>query len=349
MPKRLALFFDGTWNTPDSNEDVDGDKNTNVCRLYKAVLPAGGGTKQVAWYQEGVGTKWYNRLRGGIFGVGLSTNIQNGYRFLIDSYEPGDEVFLFGFSRGAYTARSLVGLVRNSGLLKKEHASLVPQAYSLYRTRDKEGGGADSANARFFRQKYARDAKIKCLGVWDTVGALGVPLSSFEWFNRSYYAFHDTELSGIVENAFHALAIDEHREDYPATLWAPKAKPNQRIEQVWFAGAHSNVGGGYTDKVLADITLDWMAGRATSCGLIFDRAKLPRIQESNVRGAVRDSYKEFMGGKYAKARKPYYRAIGSAEHGFEEIHPSVVGRLGSGGYSLDKHRVGKFVKGLPQR
>jgi uncharacterized protein (DUF2235 family) len=154
MTKKIVLSFDGTWNTPDQNID-DGDESTNVWKLHDAILPVdGNGAQQDKWYEKGVGTKWYNKLRGGAFGVGLSKKIQEGYQHLVKTFEDGDLIYIFGFSRGAYSARSLVGLIRNAGLLKREHVKRVSEAYSLYRTRDE---GADSENARFFRLKYARD------------------------------------------------------------------------------------------------------------------------------------------------------------------------------------------------
>jgi uncharacterized protein (DUF2235 family) len=265
--RRLAVFFDGTWNKRD-DEPWDGDDNTNVVRLHDAV-PArdARGVEQLKRYVAGVGTKWYERVGGGVAGLGLSENIREGYRFLVRNYRDGDEIFVFGFSRGAYSARSLVGMIRFAGLLKPDREKLVPAAYLLYRRRD---DGPESRIARYFRRRHARDVRIKCLGVWDTVGALGIPGHVLDAVDREIYAFHDTELSGIVENAFHALAIDEHREDYAATLWDPVEKPDQAIEQAWFPGAHTDVGGG-AGGLLCDVPLVWMARKAKACGLEIDQ------------------------------------------------------------------------------
>ncbi|HXH02977.1 MAG TPA: DUF2235 domain-containing protein [Candidatus Competibacteraceae bacterium] len=324
MAKKIVICFDGTWNTPDDNGDIDGDTSTNVFKLYDAVAAQdAAGNPQAKWYDEGVGTRWYNRIAGGAFGVGLSRNIQQGYRRLVELYDDGDEIYIFGFSRGAYTARSLVGMIRNAGLLKPAHKAMVPVAYSLYRTRD---AGADSANALFFRQSYAREIRIKCLGVWDTVGALGIPLRSFQWFNQEYYEFHDTELSGIVDNAFHALAIDEHRENFRPTLWDPKHKPNQRMEQVWFPGAHADVGGGYPEFALADIALRWMMERAADCGLAFAPGSLPALDAANFAAPIHDSFGAFMKGMYQKVSTRVYRPIGATVHGQERVHDAVLER-----------------------
>lgn len=339
--RKLIICFDGTWNTPDEDVDQDGDTNTNVRKFYESVADNDDGqARQVKWYDEGVGTKWYSRLPGGALGVGLSRNIQQGYRFVVENYEEGDELFIVGFSRGAYTARSLVGLIRNAGLLRREHIKQIKAAYQLYRTRDT---GADSETALYFRGQYSREIRITFLAVWDTVGALGVPLQSFEWFNRQQYEFHDCELSSIVENAFHAIAVDEHRENYSPTLWVPKAKPNQVLEQVWFIGAHSDVGGGYPERELADIALAWVQEKATQCGLalIPDRIVAPRAERALA--SVHDSYSDFLMGLYKKAHDRYFRLIGGTKHGSESVHDSVNQRLAGDVAYRPKNRVGEHV------
>ncbi len=218
MARNLAIFFDGTWNTPDEDGDHEGDTSTNVHKLYEAVrAKTTQNRKQLKWYDEGVGTRWWNKLAGGAFGCGLSKNILQGYEWLMDEYEPGDELYIFGFSRGAYTARSLVGLIRNCGVLDRTRTSKsakkrrLEEAFQLYKAKDE---GPDSPVALKFREEYSLETGVACLGVWDTVGALGIPLQSFDWFNRRFYEFHDTELSSIVRHGYHALAIDEHRESY---------------------------------------------------------------------------------------------------------------------------------------
>jgi uncharacterized protein (DUF2235 family) len=324
--KRLVLSFDGTWNTPDDDGD-DGNNSTNVWRLHEAVLPRdGAGTRQEAWYDQGVGTDWYNRLAGGIAGVGLSRNIRQGYRHLAQHYEPGDEIFVFGFSRGAYTARSLVGLIRNCGILKEPKDSLVQEAYQIYRTR---GDGADSEQAKAFRRAAAHpgSVEVRCMGVWDTVGALGIPVESFDFFNRHFYEFHDTKLSSIVKNAFQALALDEHRREYAATLWNPSERPDQRIEQAWFPGAHSSIGGGTADDVLADVTLAWMMDRAASCDLALDPSAYPALGDQHWTQDLRDSFAEFLRGIYRYFNARYYRPIGTTPYGCEWLDKAASERF----------------------
>lgn len=300
------------------------------------------GIKQDKWYEDGLGTKWYNKFRGGAFGVGLSEKIQEGYKYLLNAFDEGDQIFIFGFSRGAYSARSLVGLIRNAGLLKQQHIGLISEAYSLYRTRD---DGADSENAKFFRKQYSREVTIHFLGIWDTVGALGIPIESFEWFNKSYYQFHDTELSGIVKNAFHAIAIDEHRKNYHCTLWDPKEKPNQQMEQIWFSGAHSDIGGGYADNSLSDISLRWMMEKAQNCGLALDQNKIPDLPQGIP--LITDSYGRFLRGMYSIIEQRYFRTIGATTYGQESIDNTVMERTTRDlNYrprnEIESHLVGEF-------
>ena len=352
MPKRIIVLFDGTWNKPGEHGD-ESDVETNVCRLYESLLEKSeqDGLEQVAWYDRGVGTNWYDRLRGGAFGRGIDRNIKQGYAFLSLHYEEGDELFVFGFSRGAYTARSLVGLIRNCGLIHNRHVRIpnsdkqspeavddllndlakegpIDEAYGIYRSRDE---GPDDGASVAFRERWSRMPKIKLLGVWDTVGALGIPLQLLSDLNERKYQFHDTELSGIVENAYHAVAIDEHRADYDVTLWDSQPKPDQHIEQRWFIGAHADVGGGYEDRRLSDITLHWMQSKARESGLGVEPKKMPAIGPSNFGASPTDSYKKFLHGLYSLRRPRYYRPIGRTGYGNETLDDSVAQRLKAGG------------------
>ena len=292
---RLIVCCDGTWNRADQVEDGK-PATTNVRKLYEAIDQET--APQKADYHEGVGTKRWERLRGGALGFGLSRNVQESYAFLVDNYEPGDELFLFGFSRGAFTARSLAGLVRNSGILRREKRDMIKDAYQLYRSR-KPGDAPWEANAKAFRDEHSHpEAKITFIGVWDTVGALGIPIDAFrpKWLTKRW-AFHDTTLSGAVVNACHAISIDERRKPFKPTLWVHKAREDgtleplpdgQTVKQVWFAGVHSDVGGGYGDTALSEIPLRWMAARASECGLVF-KANHPLTAAANPRGFKHES------------------------------------------------------------
>lgn len=275
--KRLVVCCDGTWNRPD--EHVDGiAAPTNVAKIALAVSRSGDdGINQCLYYQRGVGTRRLEHHLGGAFGFGLSRNVRDAYRFLVDNYEIGDEIFLFGFSRGAYTARSTAGLIRNCGILRGDHAGRIREAYALYRSRNHRLEPS-TIESRLFRRMYAHEdvTPIRFVGVWDTVGALGIPIDAIRLpVVERFWGFHDTALSRSVVSAYQALAIDEQRGPFRPTLWTqhPEAT-GQVLEQVWFAGVHKDVGGGYANPALSEIALLWMAERARGCGLSLDRAHL---------------------------------------------------------------------------
>jgi uncharacterized protein (DUF2235 family) len=270
MAKRLVVCCDGTWNRPDQLHNGVAAP-TNVSKLALAVAPEGAeGMAQLIHYQPGVGTRRWERLRGGAFGLGLSRNVRECYRFLVECYEHGDEIYFFGFSRGAFTARSTAGLVRNCGILRSQHVDRIKDAYRLYRSRD-DPTKPDGMEAQIFRRMYSHpDTGIHFVGVWDTVGRLGIPIDGVRLPLVNRWSFHDTRLSRYVRFAYHALAIDERRGPFKPTLWEQQEEaPGQTLEQVWFAGVHCDVGGGYSDPSLAEIPLLWMVDRASAAGLAF--------------------------------------------------------------------------------
>ena len=262
--KRLVICCDGTWN-----QATEEDKITNIVRLRRVITPRSeDGTLQAVFYDTGIGTDGRaDAISGGMYGEGMDKNVLDAYGFLVDNYEAGDELFFFGFSRGAYTVRSLVGLINNAGLLKKENASKLSDAYALYRSKDPLDR-PHGERGEYFRAMYSREVKVKFLGVFDTVGALGIPLIILGKSNAEKYGFHDTTLSRIVENAYHALAIDEWRYHFLPTLW--RAKEGTKSEQRWFPGSHSDVGGGYKEHGLSDLSLRWMLTKSHECGLNYD-------------------------------------------------------------------------------
>jgi len=272
VTKRLVVCCDGTWNRPDHLDNgIAAPTNVSKVALGVARQDAAGGS-QPLYYQPGVGTRRFERIRGGAFGLGLSRNVRDCYSFLVDNYQPGDELYFFGFSRGAFTARSTVGLVRNAGILRPEHADRVKYAYRLYRSR-KDRTHPRGVEARIFRRMYSHEEiGIRFVGVWDTVGSLGIPIDGVRLpFADKLWGFHDTELSTRVRFAYQALAIDEQRGPFRPTLWKKQQDAtDQTLEQVWFSGVHCDIGGGYRDPALAEIALLWMVARARECGLAFD-------------------------------------------------------------------------------
>jgi uncharacterized protein (DUF2235 family) len=311
MAKRIVLLFDGTWN---NRRD-----RTNVVRMRESIATSGQDDPgQPTFYDEGVGTHWYDRFTGALFARGLSENIRQGYQRLARKFDPGDAIFVFGFSRGAYTARSLVGLIRKCGVLKSASDSMVEQAYDLYR--DKRIAPGDR-EAQEFRSAQSHETRVRFIGVWDTVGRVGIPVSHVP-FSRDYYTWHDTALSKIVDYAYHAIAVDERRKDYEVAVWTVKKDENIEVEQKWFIGAHANVGGGY-DKTppdsLPNAPLRWIQDKAEAAGLRL-RSKVQAGATDHL-AEINDSFREFMFGIYRIFKNPYDRPYGTGVN--ESVHDSV--------------------------
>jgi uncharacterized protein (DUF2235 family) len=325
--KKLVVCADGTWNT-DDDTDHGFPCPTNVTKIARALLPADkDGVPQVVRHIDGVGSQVGIKVRGGAIGRGLFHNVLAGYRFLCQNYEEGDQLFLFGFSRGAYTARSLAGLIRNSGILKRGQESHEDKAIGLYRDYAPETA-PDGEEAVRFRAAHSHDSDVEFIGVWDTVGALGIPgldgrfriLKGFDW------QFHDVSLSAKIKNAFHALAIHEHRTEFLPTLWEKKedAPAGQVLEQVWFSGVHADVGGGYPETGLSDVTLRWMMDKAEEHGkLAFDYNPLINFRP-DPRAKGHDSFGAFYRVLDWLRQKPGLREYGGENTATcESIHPSV--------------------------
>lgn len=270
--KRLIVCCDGTW------QKLSSRYPTNVVKIAQAIKPQAGNIPQIIFYDEGIGTgDKADRMFGGAFGWGIDQNIQDAYRFLCLNYDEGDEIYLYGFSRGAYTVRSLAGLINCSGLLTRNKIRQAPRAYELYREADIR---PNASEAEYFRQQNGDRVPIKFLGCWDTVGSLGVPdqipwLPIDEWINEKY-KFNDTSLSSIIQNARHAVAIDEIRKVFDVTPMVKSSKNhNQSLSQVWFPGDHGCVGGGTKEQSgLSDGALRWMIDESKAFGLEFDESKV---------------------------------------------------------------------------
>ena len=263
MSKRIAYCADGTWDKAKSQ--------TNVYKLFKALLTTG---DQHPLYDDGVGSDGnpITMLLGGAFGTGLWLKIKEGYTKIAQVYDQGDDLYIFGFSRGAYTARSLAGMIAVCGLPTKNFSTdMVELAFDAYR--DKLNRDAKLKKLEPWGM-FAAD--IKMVGVWDTVGSLGIP-SVIGAVDPILYGFLDTGLNPKIKNALHAMAIDERRAQFPPTKWTGTPLPDQHVEQVWFTGAHSDVGGGEADQgtgvaELSDVPLSWMIDKARALGLQFDEA-----------------------------------------------------------------------------
>lgn len=303
--QRHIVLYDGTWNDP-------ADR-TNVFRLARLITDRdANGVAQRFKYDAGVGTGRFGKLIGGAFGVGLSRNLMEGYEWLAKSYREDDEIWIFGFSRGAYTARSLAGLIRKCGLLDVYTPKLLVQAYKLYRNTRKHPDGQE---CRTFRANYSLEPDVHFIGVWDTVGALGIPGTAIS--ETGAFKWHDQQISKKVKYAYHAMALDEHRKSYDTTLWTTpdglKKQENVDVEQCWFIGAHANVGGGYGNDALADLSFAWMMQKARAAGLAL---RPFTVSPSAHTEPYADSYRDFLKGFYAGAmsilklgKARYYRGF----------------------------------------
>lgn len=306
MPKNLIVCCDGTWNNP-AQEDNGIASPTNVVKLYNALAENDStGVAQLKYYHPGVGGEdigWFDEKFGGAFGVGISRHIQSAYYWLADNYEEGDRIFLFGFSRGAFTVRSLggflnKGLLNLQGLSSKESWVRVKTAYEKgYRIKDATVNAWAKEDWAFFNKRQA--IEIHFLGVWDTVGSLGIP-DDLEIFNflddRKDWEFHDTELGKNVLHARHAMAIDEIRSCFTVTRWK-NAKNHNDAQEVWFPGVHSDVGGGYVECDLSNGALKWMIEESMAFDLEFRLGIVNKIA-CNPAGIMHNSYK----GLFSKLR-----------------------------------------------
>jgi uncharacterized protein (DUF2235 family) len=294
MAKHIVVCSDGTGNTA-----VKG-RGTNVFKLFEAIDLNGHRadpmlTPQIALYDDGVGTEDFKPLRlfSGMTGFGLSRNVKQLYKEIVRVYDAGDSIYLFGFSRGAFTVRTLAGFISTCGLLDpskfRTAASLnaaVARAYrayrQAYRTRLAEMflGKPEAKDCAAFKKRWCRDTevRIRFIGVWDTVDAVGLPFHLSDVLNTLVYRFKfpDRRLSPLVDRACHALAIDDARHSFHPLLWDETGETTGRISQVWFPGAHSNVGGGYPKQGMSLVALDWMMAESERAGLRFnehDRAQ----------------------------------------------------------------------------
>ena len=392
MKKRIVICLDGTWN-----QVMDPATVTNVVKIAQAVRPiANDQTPQIVYYNSGVGTgDLVDKVLGGIFGRGLRNNVKRAYAFLSLNYNPGDEIYIFGFSRGAYTARALAGVIGASGILEKHQFQNFEVAWNYYRlpksvrkvlelptvdvlasrigfslSDDVKATVAklkERCDARMpsklaaylhFKMKgsFIQDVRIRCVGVWDTVGSYGIPAGVglgalmrivTAWLLRG---FHDTEIGDKVDIGLHAVALDERRRPFAPTFWTIDAskQPVAHVEQVWFAGSHANVGGSYKDTGLSSLSLIWMCARVAELGqqtfgsaLDFDEDFLKACSDPSPFGTLYRSEAGWPVSTVFPYRRPVLapRAVKvnvfwngedpKQVHVAEQIHWSVFKRLGN--------------------
>ena len=347
--RNLVMGFDGTWNTPDQM-DRDRQVPTNVVKLLRALQPGGELRK---YYDTGVGTRGpLDKLWGGAAGRGLFSNVRDGWLWLGQHYRPGDRLFLFGFSRGAYTARSLAGMLAVCGVCPQGGGgpgdrlgyglssgvgaagqgtaqdsglalALADEACRIYRERDSDK--RNRLGARFRHDHHCHPGSVHMLGVWDTVGAMGLPtIGPLGHITRSRHGFHNVRLGAHIRHAYHALALNEQRAAFSPSLWQhPVPASVQTVQQMWFAGVHSNIGGGYACAGLSDVTLEWMLSHAAEHGLVLNPDYVRRRIDPNVFGELRDSLSAFY--RTPLAGRPRERKVGSGVPG-EAVHLSAWNR-----------------------
>lgn len=292
MKKNIVICSDGT-----GNQSIK-DRGTNVFKLYEAI-DHHHQTTQLTFYDDGVGTEdlKFLKILGGAFGFGLSRNVRELYTNVARSYRPGDDIYLFGFSRGAYTVRTLAGFITHCGMLDidlcandADVARKVQGAYKAYRRNYK------TFTSRIWRalfswytrwrygftrvedyQRYTlEDGKtpVHFIGVWDTVSAVGFPIMGVSSFiDKLVYKFRfpSHRLHPLVRHARHAVSIDDKRKTFHPEMWDESDEADGRIRQVWFAGVHANVGGGYPKQGMSLVSLDWMLKEASVLGLYFNQ------------------------------------------------------------------------------
>jgi len=326
--KNIVMFLDGTWNSPEDETRVWAAKNL--------ISGTHNGVEQEVYYDKGLGTQKFEKFQGGVFGKGLGKNVRQAYAWLSKNYEDGDNVYIFGFSRGSFTATSITGMIMRWGLIHPNSPLSVDEVFKLYEKWDehtplyelefqKKDGKTDFSKLEAQLLDTSRRISIKMIGIWDSVATVGVPLGNFARFSKNALRFHNPRISTIYENVFHALAIDEHRKPFRPILFhffykrdasqadydKNKKKYGDRIEQRWFSGSHGDVGGGDNIPV-SNAPYAWLLGHAQSLGLGVN-GTMPDTSPVHTQ-PLNNPFNKFVFGLYKIFRlgKRYYRTIGAA-------------------------------------
>lgn len=323
--KNIVICCDGTGNE-------FGGSNSNVVKLYQVLVHS---DEQVCYYHPGVGTmgarnaltapgRWWTRLIGLAFGYGVSDNIADAYQFLMRTFEPGDRLYVFGFSRGAYTARALCGMLHVVGLLGKNNEGLIPFAIRMVKNKH-----INFAVAAGFKKTFSQECKPHFVGVWDTVSSLG-------WvYDPLHFPFTRLSQNADLQIVRHAVSIDERRAFFRQNLFGPPHDASQDVKELWFAGVHSDVGGSYpeAESQVSKIALQWMLDEAEAAGLTVDPARKAQILGGKQPYAAPDP----RGPQHESLRRAWWIA---------EIWPKIVHREDASGrwhpsiwFNLGRHRL----------
>jgi len=314
MSKNIVIFADGT------GQEGGHGNNTNVYKLFNTVTDR---TKeQIVFYDRGLGTGW-RKVSGNMFGAGMAQNIKECYSFIFENYQAGDKIYLIGFSRGAATVRSLSSFIHYFGILPQSRPELIDEAYDIYKITNSKKREEKAKN--FISKNHTMWTHVEFIGVWDTVSALGVPIHFldvlFQKIPFMRHKYHNFKLSRSVKYAYQALAIDDYRDTFHPVLWEKEKEDYQKIEQVWFVGSHTDIGGGYKEQEISDIPLQWLTAKAVKRGLLIYPSNSVGIHP-DVNGTVHDSRKGFPMKLYHKKA----RAWDKAKHGTLRIHETVLER-----------------------
>ena len=354
--KRLVVLFDGTWNKPDDEEKI-----TNVVKLQRAIPDAdANGVRQLVHYVIGIATDDLGpqlTFAIGAIGFGVGDRIRRGYTFVCENYEDGDEIYVIGFSRGAFQARSLAGLIALAGVARSAGEQSVAGVWDYYEQNKLK---PEPTRLEALRAAGRYPVRIKCVAVWDTVGILGIPFIR-KGSIKELLGFHDTRLSPLVDVGLHALAIDEPRGPFAPTFWTidkGAALPEgQIVEQVWFPGSHANVGGGIKDCALSDIALLWMAERMSqTTGLAID---LERLRKSTKPDPMGELLSPTSDGIYRVSYLfPFVRLINQDRKGISRLRRALFGNWRAGvapagqvivNESIHESAIARFGKRAPLR
>ena len=331
--KRIIICCDGTWNDPEYHDDEQRVVPGNVLKMLRAIAPVDeqNAQQQILYYHKGSNGGLLQRYLTGATGWGISKVLEDCYLFLCNNYHEGDDIYLFGFSRGAYIARSLCGLLNATGILDKNNLEFISLAYNYYCTPHRQR--KQFARSKLIKEIRAMPVPVKFLGVWDTVDTRGAPIPALNAVgNKLIAGFHDQYLPANVENACQALAADEMRIPYKPSLWqhnpeTPLNAERNNILQMWFAGSHRDIGGGQCNHGLSDLCLSWMVRRAREQGLVFDNDYLHRHLQDNPEGEATPSLGLMHKAAATLGFKPQPRTIGQSEFINEMIHHSVITRM----------------------
>ena len=338
MNKKIIILLDGTWNDPEDN--------TNIRKLDNLILK---NSQQLVKYFPGIGTHKDNEILNdieGSTGLSISSKIKSAYEFIVDSYEINDEIFIFGFSRGAFEARCLTSFINYLGVVDKDSMIditflnsiqknfCIDRAYEFYQNKYYDN---KNYNLDQFQDKFCikNSKQVKFIGVFDTVGALGIPVEAdiIQKMDKEIYKFYDTSLNDKVDYAYQALAIDEHRFSFEPTLWS-SCSEKTKMEQIWFCGCHSDIGGGYEDNdKISKIPLSWMINKAKDAGLIFTQEL--SYDENDFKEEIHDSYKVFKEQYGDVVGDKTYREMLNPKYPNQYIHSSV--KLRTKDVGLDYH------------